>query len=125
MLRDVNAALYDYNVSAATDTIRTYMDTITNSYIRRSRQRFFAEDTQALDTLYAVLEAFSRAAAPLMPLVAEEVWRGLTGGRSVHLTDYPDADLFPSGDDRSEERRVGKEWTALIEGVDGGKRVEG
>ena len=99
MLRDVKAALDDYNVSAATDTIRTYMDTMTNWYIRRSRQRFFAEDTQALDTLYTVLEAFSRAAAPLMPLVAEEVWRGLTGGRSVHLTDYPDADLFPSGDD--------------------------
>src|SRR5699024_9851658 len=33
------------------------------------------------------------------PMVAEEIWRGLTGGRSVHLTDYPDPDLFPSGDD--------------------------
>ncbi|WP_022870939.1 isoleucine--tRNA ligase [Yaniella halotolerans] len=99
MLRDVKAALDDYNVSGAADTIRTYMDTMTNWYIRRSRQRFFAEDTQALDTLYTVLEAFSRAAAPLMPLVAEEIWRGLTGGRSVHLTDYPDADLFPSGDE--------------------------
>src|SRR5699024_3283602 len=85
MLREVNTALQNYNVSGATDTIRTYMDTMTNWYIRRSRQRFFAEDTQALDTLYTVLEAFSRAAAPLMPLVAEEIWRGLTGGRSVHL----------------------------------------
>ncbi|HIY86102.1 MAG TPA: isoleucine--tRNA ligase [Candidatus Yaniella excrementavium] len=99
MLREVNTALQNYNVSGATDTIRTYMDTMTNWYIRRSRQRFFAEDTQALDTLYTVLEAFSRAAAPLMPLVAEEIWRGLTGGRSVHLTDYPDANLFPSGDE--------------------------
>src|SRR5699024_1655310 len=99
MLREVNTALQNYNVSGATDTIRTYMDTMTNWYIRSSRQRFFAEDTQALDTLYTVLEAFSRAAAPLMPLVAEEIWRGLTGGRSVHLTDYPDANLFPSGDE--------------------------
>ena len=73
------------------------MDTLTNWYIRRSRERFFAEDTVAMDVLYTVLEAFTRAAAPLLPLVAEEIWRGLTGGRSVHLTDYPDADLFPHG----------------------------
>ena len=68
-----------------------------NWYIRRSRERFFAEDTVAMDVLWTVLEAFTRAAAPLLPLVAEEIWRGLTGGRSVHLTDYPDADLFPHG----------------------------
>ena len=98
MLREVRASLDDYNVSGATEAIRGYMETMTNWYIRRSRQRFFAEDTQALDTLYTVLEAFVRAAAPLMPMVAEEIWRGMTGGRSVHLTDYPDADLFPSGD---------------------------
>lgn len=49
-----------------------------------------------------MLEAFTRAAAPLMPFVAEDIWRGLTGGRSVHLTDYPDADLFPSGDQATE-----------------------
>ncbi|HEY4556909.1 MAG TPA: class I tRNA ligase family protein, partial [Enteractinococcus sp.] len=99
MLREVKCSLDEYNVSGATEAIRTYMETMTNWYIRRSRQRFFAEDTQALDTLYTVLEAFVRAAAPLMPFTAEEIWRGLTGGRSVHLTDYPDADLFPSGDD--------------------------
>ncbi len=97
MLREVKGSLDDYNVSGATETIRSYMETMTNWYIRRSRQRFFAEDSQALDTLYTVLEAFVRAAAPLMPMVAEEIWRGLTGGRSVHLTDYPDPDLFPSG----------------------------
>ena len=98
MLRDVKGSLDDYNVSGATESIRRYMETMTNWYIRRSRQRFFAEDTQALDTLYTVLESFVRAAAPLMPFVAEEIWRGMTGGRSVHLTDYPDPDLFPSGD---------------------------
>jgi isoleucyl-tRNA synthetase len=35
-------------------------------------------------------------AASLLPLVSEEIWRGLTGGRSVHLADWPDADLFPA-----------------------------
>ncbi|WP_298713422.1 isoleucine--tRNA ligase [Micrococcus sp. 2A] len=97
MLREVKAALDSYEVSDATEALRTFMDTLTNWYIRRSRERFFAEDTVAMDVLYTVLEAFTRAAAPLLPLVAEEIWRGLTGGRSVHLTDYPDADLFPHG----------------------------
>jgi isoleucyl-tRNA synthetase len=35
-------------------------------------------------------------AAPLLPLVAEEIWKGLTGGRSVHLEDWPDASEFPA-----------------------------
>ena len=51
---------------------------------RRDRRR-----PNAFDTLGTVLETVCRVAAPLLPLVAEEVWRGLTGGRSVHLTDWP------------------------------------
>ena len=42
-----------------------------------------------------MLETLTRLAAPLLPLVADEIWRGLTGGRSVHLTDWPDAGEFP------------------------------
>jgi isoleucyl-tRNA synthetase len=42
-----------------------------------------------------VLETYTRLAAPLLPLVTEEIWRGLTGGRSVHLTDWPDPAEFP------------------------------
>ncbi|MFC0581186.1 isoleucine--tRNA ligase [Micrococcoides hystricis] len=95
LIRDVKQAMDDYSISDATDLSRKYMDMVTNWYVRRSRQRFFAEDTQAFDTLYTCLEAFCRVAAPLLPLATEEIWRGLTGGRSVHLADYPDADLFP------------------------------
>lgn len=99
LLRDVKTAMDSYEVSDATDALRSFVDTLTNWYIRRSRNRFFDEDTVAFDVLFTVLEAFTRAAAPLMPLVAEEIWRGLTGARSVHLSDYPDADLFPAGPD--------------------------
>jgi isoleucyl-tRNA synthetase len=42
-----------------------------------------------------VLETVCRVAAPLLPLTAETVWRGLTGGRSVHLTDWPSPDDLP------------------------------
>jgi isoleucyl-tRNA synthetase len=53
----------------------------------------------AFDTLYTVLETLTRAAAPLLPLVSERVWKGLTGGRSVHLQDWPDASQFAPADD--------------------------
>src|SRR5690606_9357916 len=54
---------------------------------------------EAFDTLYTVLETLTRVAAPLVPLISERIWQGLTGGRSVHLTDWPDADAFPAADD--------------------------
>jgi isoleucyl-tRNA synthetase len=49
----------------------------------------------AFDTLFTVLETVTRVTAPLLPLVSEKIWRGLTGGRSVHLADWPDASEFP------------------------------
>ena len=56
-------------------------------------------NTEAFDTLYTVLETLTRVAAPLVPLVSERVWQGLTGGRSVHLQDWPDATAFPAADE--------------------------
>jgi isoleucyl-tRNA synthetase len=84
-----------YDVSGACASVRSYLDALTNWYVRRSRDRFWAGDTAAFDTLYTVLETLCRVVAPLAPMTAEEVWRGLTGGRSVHLTDWPVAEEFP------------------------------
>ncbi|MFJ7749169.1 isoleucine--tRNA ligase [Arthrobacter sp. NPDC097144] len=95
LVRTMTSQLDSYDVSEACETLRQYMDTLTNWYIRRSRTRFFDEDPSAFDVLYTCLETVCRVAAPLLPLVTEEIWRGLTGGRSVHLTDWPDAGLFP------------------------------
>ncbi len=98
-LRDYVAAMTDqldnYEVAAACDSTRSFLDVLTNWYIRRSRERFWDEDADAFDTLYTVLEVVCRVTAPLMPLTTEEVWRGLTGERSVHLTDWPAADDLP------------------------------
>ena len=80
----------------AAEALRDFADVLTNWYVRRSRDRFWGEDRDAFDTLYTVLETVARMAAPLLPLVTEEIWRGLTGGRSVHLTDWPDAAALPS-----------------------------
>ncbi|MBQ1070816.1 DUF5915 domain-containing protein, partial [Micromonospora sp. D75] len=82
--------------SGACATVRSYLDALTNWYVRRSRDRFWAGDADAFDTLSTVLETLCRVVAPLAPLTAEEIWRGLTGERSVHLTDWPRADEFPA-----------------------------
>jgi isoleucyl-tRNA synthetase len=82
--------------------LRDFADVLTNWYVRRSRDRFWAgaghdgSNTEAFDTLATVLETLCRLAAPLLPLVTEKIWRGLTGGRSVHLADWPDAADYPA-----------------------------
>jgi isoleucyl-tRNA synthetase len=94
LVRGMQQHLDAYDISTACDVLREYLDMLTNWYVRRSRQRFFDEDADAFDALFTALEAVCRVAAPLLPLVTEEIWRGLTGGRSVHLSDWPDAALF-------------------------------
>ncbi|MBT2523395.1 isoleucine--tRNA ligase [Arthrobacter sp. ISL-28] len=96
LVRNMTAQLDSYDISGACDELRSYLDMLTNWYVRRSRQRFFDENVDAFDALYTALEAVCRVSASLLPLVSEEIWRGLTGGRSVHLADWPDAELFPA-----------------------------
>ena len=86
---DVTAQMDGYDLAGACASVRSYLEVLTNWYIRRSRQRFWAGDADAIDTLHTVLETVCRLAAPLLPLTTEVIWRGLTGGRSVHLTDWP------------------------------------
>jgi isoleucyl-tRNA synthetase len=87
---EIEGLLDVYNVGAACQALREHLEVLTNWYIRRSRTRFWAGEPAALDTLWTVLETVTRAAAPLLPLTTEAIWRGLTGGASVHLEDWPD-----------------------------------
>ncbi|MDN4479650.1 isoleucine--tRNA ligase [Demequina muriae] len=87
----MTAQLDAYDVPGASASLTASMDLLTNWYVRTQRDRFWDEDPQAFDTLYTVLVTITGVAAPLLPLLTEEIWRGLTGGRSVHLTDYPTA----------------------------------
>jgi isoleucyl-tRNA synthetase len=80
----------------ACSAIREFLDVLTNWYVRRSRDRFWAGDQDAIDTLHTVLEVLCRVAAPLLPLTTEAVYGGLTGEESVHLVDWPTADSLPS-----------------------------
>ncbi|GIG28037.1 isoleucine--tRNA ligase [Cellulomonas marina] len=89
---DLTRRLDAYDIAGACEAVREHLDVLTNWYVRTQRDRFWAEDADAFDTLWTALEALTRVMAPLAPLVTEEVWRGLTGGRSVHLTDWPTPD---------------------------------
>jgi isoleucyl-tRNA synthetase len=89
-------AMDGYHIADACETTQRFLDVLTNWYIRRSRDRFWADDRAAFDTLYTVLEITCRVVAPLLPLTTEEIWRGLTGERSVHLADWPSAEGLPA-----------------------------
>ena len=91
----VQADLDQFDSYQASAKVRDFAEVLTNWYIRRSRDRFWAGDKDAFDTLYTVLEATLRVVAPLLPIISEEMWRGLTGDRSVHLESWPEAEEFP------------------------------
>ncbi len=114
LILGVQADLDAYDLPGACQKVTAFLDALNNWYIRRSRDRFWRHgndaDTQAaFDTLYTALETALRAASPLLPMISEEIWRGLTGGRSVHLADWPDAAELPrdealvAGMDRARE----------------------
>jgi isoleucyl-tRNA synthetase len=85
-----------YDIGGACQALREHLEVLTNWYIRRSRPRFWAAEQDALDTLWTVLETLCRAAAPLLPLTTEAIWRGLTGEPSVHLVSWPDVAGWPT-----------------------------
>lgn len=100
LIIDVTADLDNLDSTVAAARIRDFVEVLTNWYVRRSRDRFWLgtkadpQNAQAFDTLYTVLETLCRIAAPLAPLITENIWKGLTGERSVHLTDWPQASEF-------------------------------
>jgi isoleucyl-tRNA synthetase len=95
MVTELEQLLDTYQVASACQLVREHLEVLTNWYIRRSRSRFWAGEAGALDTLWTVLETVCRAAAPLLPLTTEAIWRGLTGEPSVHLADWPDTSDWP------------------------------
>ena len=82
---DVTGKLEVYDLSGACASILGFLDSLNNWYIRRSRDRFWAGDPDAVNTLHTVLSTLCRLAAPLLPLTTDAVYRELEGGGSVHL----------------------------------------
>ena len=93
----VTASMDVYDLFAACHSIRTFLDVLTNWYIRRSRDRFWAGDQDAIDTLHTVLDYITKVSAPLLPLITDEINAGLHGvdAPSVHLADWPTSNSLP------------------------------
>jgi isoleucyl-tRNA synthetase len=98
VVEKIQERLDSYDTQTACKQVEDFFEVLNNWYIRRSRERFwrsteYTEDQDkkdAYDTLYTCLVTISKAAAPLLPYLAEEVYTGLTGGESVHLQKFPD-----------------------------------
>ena len=100
MVDGVQRCMDGYDLAGACQVIKDYLDALNNWYIRRSRERFWGETSKqdqqdAYDTLYTCLVTLCRASAPLLPLLTEKVYTGLTGRASVHLDDWPVASKLP------------------------------
>jgi len=101
LVRDVTQALENYDVLGATRPIESFVDHLSNWYLRRSRRRFWKsgsdEDKKAAySTLYEALVTISKLLAPTMPFIADEIYRNLVVGVdvlapvSIHLSTWPD-----------------------------------
>ncbi len=96
-----------YDVPGACSLIEAFIPAVNNWYIRRSRERFWSpasesdpvEKQSAYNTLYTVLLNVVKVAAPLLPLLTEEIFLGLSEGESLHLCDWPDPGPLPSDAD--------------------------
>jgi len=103
LIADVDAALDGYNPTEAGRKIESFVDDLSNWYVRRSRRRFWksendADKLSAYTTLYQCLVILSKLLAPFTPFVAEELYQNLVCSAfpeapdSVHLADFPVAD---------------------------------
>ena len=97
LVRDVDGAMENYELSTAVEPFVGFVDQLTNWYIRRCRSRFWADqDTQdrreAFATLYTVLMQLIQVAAPFVPFISEAIYQELrteTMADSVHLCHFP------------------------------------
>jgi isoleucyl-tRNA synthetase len=100
LVAEVTTQLDGYEMQRAIDPIVSFIDSLNNWYIRRSRRRFWKSENdgdkeQAYQTLYSVLMTLTTVAAPIIPFMTEEIYRNLRTPdlpESVHLQDYPVAD---------------------------------
>ncbi|MFE7777452.1 isoleucine--tRNA ligase [Streptomyces sp. NPDC057445] len=99
LVDQVTQALEAYDTQRAGKLISSFVDDLSNWYVRRSRRRFWQGDAAALRTLHDVIETVTRLMAPLTPFITERVWQDLVvpvapeAPESVHLAGWPKADL--------------------------------
>jgi isoleucyl-tRNA synthetase len=93
---EIDSHMQRYDLPNALKPVLPLIDDASNWYVRRSRKRFWKSDNDsdkadAYRTLHYVLTYLSQILAPFTPFMAEELYRNLVGGESVHLLDWPEA----------------------------------
>ena len=100
VIKEVDDNLFNYKIVEATRAISEFTDELSNWYVRRSRERFWASELSqdkinAYMTLYTVLVEFSKVCAPFIPFMTEQIYQNLVlsvdkdAKESVHICDYP------------------------------------
>lgn len=125
MLQQVVESMDRFENYPAAQTINQFLDSLSNWYVRRTRGRYWMEDkqdTSKLDaywTLYECLLTLTKAIAPFVPFVADEMWRNLTSvldgqaESSVHLCDYPEPVAELIDDQLSQQMSLLREIASL------------
>ena len=93
-MAEAEAAYDRYSTPAVTTAFESYVEDLSNWYIRRSRRRFWDGEPEALETLWWSLVQALRVVAPVMPFLADHLWSALVaeGPDSVHLAGWPETD---------------------------------
>ena len=95
LIAAVDTAYADFDSQEAGKLIASFIDDLSNWYVRRSRRKFWDGDNAALNTLYRCLRELTKLMAPMVPFVTEHVWQELVRNlepqseESVHLADFP------------------------------------
>ena len=92
--QNIQNCMSAYEIDKYTKHLASLIDALTNWYIRRSRRRFWhkglsGDKKSGYETLYYVLINICKLAAPVMPIIAERLFKHLTNSESVHLSDWP------------------------------------
>jgi len=100
---EVDKDLANYKIPEAARALQDFVDEMSNWYVRRSRERFWAKGMEqdkinAYMTLYTALVTISKTAAPMVPFMTEEIYQNLVRSldpeapKSIHLCDFPEVD---------------------------------
>ncbi|MEZ3428400.1 MAG: isoleucine--tRNA ligase [Lachnospiraceae bacterium] len=103
VVAEVDGDLENYRIPEAARALQDFVDDMSNWYVRRSRERFWAKGMEqdkinAYMTLYTALVTISKAAAPMIPFMTEDIYQNLVRSvdtaapESIHLCDFPKAD---------------------------------
>jgi len=95
LVETVSEGLDGYDANEPSRKIHRFVDDLSNWYIRRSRRRFWKSQSDtdklaAYQTLYETLRTVSRLMAPFAPFTSDAIYRNLSDGESVHLSDFPE-----------------------------------